>query len=140
MKKTLILILTMTIPAMACLAQTNLKQKNEKFLTGHWKLDTMYMDIDLSDEYMEIFRAKYKELKKETEFIFRPDGSYTKLSTEPPRQGQWSISQNGKIIIIEFDDSDEVSKTRIRSLSEDKMDMEPVGDATNTRVLLHKTE
>lgn len=130
----------MMIPAITSLAQSNLKQKNETFLTGHWKLDTMYMDIELSDEYMAIFKQKYQELKEQTEFIFRPDGSYTKLSIEPPRQGQWSLNQNGTIITIEFDDSDEVSKTKIRSLTGNKMDMQPVGDAINTRVILYKKE
>jgi hypothetical protein len=130
----------MMIPAITSLAQTNLKQKHEKYLVGHWKLDTMYMDIELPDEYVEVFREKYKELEEKTEFIFRADGSYTKLSIEPPRQGQWSINQNGNIITIEFDDSDEVSKTKIRNLTNEKMDMQPVGDAANTRVLLYKTE
>ncbi|MGC9331277.1 MAG: lipocalin family protein [Bacteroidales bacterium] len=109
-------------------------------LTGHWKLDTMYMDLKLSDEYMAVFKQKYQELKEQTEFIFRPDGSYTKLSLEPPRQGQWSLNQNGTIIIIAFDDSDEISKSKIISLTNKKMDMEPVGDAINTKVILYKTE
>ncbi len=130
----------MMLPAITSLAQTNLKQKHENYLVGHWKLDTMYMDVELSDEYMEIFKQKYQELKEKSEFIFRADGSYTKLSIEPPRQGEWSINPNGTIITIEFEDSDEVSKTKIRSLTNEKMDMQPAGDAANTRVVLYKTE
>ncbi|MFO7879531.1 MAG: lipocalin family protein [Bacteroidota bacterium] len=120
--------------------QNDLQEKHKNYLTGHWKIDTMYMDMDLSEEYMVVFKEKFKELKEKTEFIFYADGRYKKLSIDPERTGKWRITPDGKTIIIEFDDSEEVSRTRISSLTENKLDMQPAKSATNNRVLLYKTE
>jgi hypothetical protein len=134
-------MLLLLMPSLMSLnAQTSLQEKHKTYLTGQWKIDTMYMDLDLSEEYMKVFKQKYKELKDSTKFIFNADGTYKKLSLDPARTGRWRITPDGKTIIIEFDDSDEISRTSINSLTATKLDMRPVNDATNNRVLLYKIE
>ena len=140
MTRILTTILLVLIPLLSLKGQSDLQEKHESYLTGRWKIDTMYMDLDLSEEYMKVFEQKFKRLKDSTEFVFNADGSYKKLSLEPPRTGKWRITPDGKTIIIEFDDSDEISRTSINSLTETKLDMRPASDATNNRVLLYKKE
>lgn len=133
------LIISMTgFAANKAEAQDNLRKDNKKLLTGKWKIDTLYLNLELKEEQMELYKDAFKKIKAETRFIFNPDGTYKKIGGDEVKTGKWDISQSGYLIKIQFDNSDEVSRTKIRSLTKEKLDMEPMKKADNNRVILNK--
>ena len=116
----------------------DLQQDNKELLTGKWKIDTIYLNLELKEEQMKLYKNAFKKIKAETRFIFNPDGTYKKISSDESKTGKWGVSKDGYLITIKFDDSEEISRTRIRSLTRNKLDMEPVKNADNNRVVLDK--
>lgn len=116
------------------------KEKHSNMLVGTWKVDTIMTRIQLLDAYREEYLKKYKELKEQTEFIFSENGRYEKKSPTAPRKGRWEISDDGRFIIIRFDNSEEESRTRIKEITNNRLDMVPASEnASNSEVILYKT-
>ena len=120
-------------------AQNNLQEQNQKYLQGTWLIDTMYIDFEMSEQLLEIYVEKFQEIKQQTRFEFHPDGKYQKISANDIREGNWRVSPNGKMIIIQFLGNDEISRTHIGHLDSVSMTMVPVDNsAQNSRVELIK--
>lgn len=133
-------ILLMTL-SQKVLGQNNLQEKRTDLLQGTWKIDTMYIDFEMSEEMLTLYQDKFETIKAETSFVFNADSTYTKISSQAPRNGHWRISPNGNMIIIQFDDSDEISRTLIDELNESNLVMIPVDQsAQNSRVELVKVQ
>lgn len=123
------------------LGQTNLQETRTELLQGTWMIDTMYIDFDMSEEMFVLYQEKFETIKAETSFVFNADSTYTKNSNQAPRHGRWRISPNGNMIIIQFKDSDEISRTLIDQLDENHLVMIPVDQsAQNSRVELVKVQ
>lgn len=123
------------------LGQTNLQETRTELLQGTWMIDTMYIDFDMSEEMFVLYQEKFETIKAETSFVFNADSTYTKISNQAPRHGRWRISPNGNMIIIQFKDSDEISRTLIDQLDENHLFMIPVDQsAQNSRVELVKVQ
>jgi hypothetical protein len=120
-------------------AQNNLQEQNQNYLQGTWLIDTMYIDFEMSEQMMAIYAEKFQEIKQKTRFEFHPGGKYMKVSGSDVKEGNWRISPNGKMIIIQFVGSDEISRTHIGHLDSISMTMVPVDQtAQNSRVELIK--
>lgn len=120
-------------------AQNNLQEQNQNYLQGTWLIDTMYIDFEMSEQLMQIYTEKFQEIKQQTSFEFHPDGTYEKVSGADVKKGNWRISPNGKMIIIKFVGSDEISRTHIGHIDSVSMTMAPVDDAVqNSKVELIK--
>ena len=120
-------------------AQSELQMQNQKYLQGTWLIDTMYIDFEMSDQLLEIYAEKFREIKQQTRFEFHPDGTYKKFSINDLREGNWNISPNGKMIIIQFVGSDEISRTHIDYIDSVSMRMIPANQASqNSAVTLIK--
>lgn len=139
MKKTQLILLILLSSVMTINAQTNLQKTNTKLLQGTWKIDTMYLETDLSEVTMALYAKRFKEIKENTRFVFSKTGEYKKISSKKDKLGKWEINSNGRTIIINFNDSDEISRTSIRELTNNKLVMVPLNKmAQNTKVELSK--
>jgi len=122
-------------------AQNNLQDQNQIFLQGTWLIDTMYIDFEMSEQLLEIYSEKFQDIKEKTRFEFLADGVYRKISGPDVKEGKWRISPNGKMIIIQFLGSDEISRTHIGHLDSVSMTMLPVDNsAQNSKVELIKQQ
>lgn len=121
-------------------AQNNLQEQNQNYLQGTWLIDTMFIDFEMSEQLLEIYAEKFQEIKAKTRFEFHPDGKYLKFSgSDIIKEGNWRISPNGKMIIIQFVGNDEISRTHIGHLDSISMTMVPVDNsAQNSKVELIK--
>jgi nicotinic acid mononucleotide adenylyltransferase len=120
-------------------AQTTLQKTNTKLLQGTWIIDTMYLETAHSDVTMALYAKRFKKLKETTTFVFTETGEYKKISSKKDKLGKWKINSNGKTIIINFNNSDEISQTSIRKLTDNKLIMVPLSKmAQNTKVELSK--
>jgi hypothetical protein len=133
------ILLMLILNSLMLNAQDDLQEQNHQYLQGTWLIDTMYIDFEMSEQLLEIYAEKFQEIKLKTRFEFHPDGKYEKISGTDIKEGNWRISPNGKMIIIQFVGSDEISRTHIGSLDSISMTMIPVDNAAqNSRVELIK--
>ncbi|MDD3739764.1 MAG: lipocalin family protein [Bacteroidales bacterium] len=142
MKKVVLIISTILLISTGNLISQNLRSEYTQKIVGTWKVDSLEIgSFNLSPQYEEIVRQKMPEIIAMTEVRFMSNKKYFKQGFEGTTEGHWDISKDGQYIIVKSDGSSEVSRTKIISLTNDKLIMAPDDEnAANSKAYLYKVQ
>ncbi len=140
-KKRILLLLMLTLCTSVLFAQQNRKQVEfSQMLIGSWQLDTMEIkDFQVPEEMMPFLTERYNKMKEESLFVFNEDFTYFSTGMGSDIKGTWSISKNGKFIIISIEGREKEERTEILSISSSRLVMAPAqAGSTNSTFTLSK--
>ncbi|MDY0314913.1 MAG: hypothetical protein RBR32_07535 [Bacteroidales bacterium] len=142
MKKVLFLLLSLVFAFSTSLFSQNLEAKNSKMIVGKWKVDSLDIgDFQLSPQYEYILKEKLPQIIESTEVHFYPNKKYFKKGLEGTIEGKWSVSKDGQFVSVKTKGKDKEDKTKIISLTEDKLIIAPEDpNAANSKVYLYKVK
>ncbi|HNQ69016.1 MAG TPA: lipocalin family protein [Bacteroidales bacterium] len=142
MKKAVLIISTILLISCGNLISQNLRSEYTQKIVGTWKVDSLEIgSFNLSPQYEEIVRQKMPEIIAMTEVKFMSNKKYYKQGFEGTTEGHWDISKDGQYIIVKSDGSSEVSRTKIISLTNDKLIMAPDDEnSVNSKAYLYKVQ
>ncbi|HOZ29827.1 MAG TPA: lipocalin family protein [Bacteroidales bacterium] len=140
--KQIILIIATIIISYGNIFSQNLKSEYTKMIVGTWKVDSLEIgSFNLSPQYEEMIRQKMPEIIAMTEVRFMSNKKYFKQGFEGTTEGRWDISQDGQFIIVKSNNSSDVSRTKIVSLTNDKLIMAPDDEnSVNSKAYLYKVQ
>ncbi len=141
-KRFFILILLTACFSIHSFAQKNIQKKYTNLLEGTWLVDSLELgDLNLTPEYRKIVQEKLREVIDKTQIQFNPGQKYHKDGVKISEDGTWSVSPDGKYIIIKLEGSSERSKSKIIEISEKKLIIAPENpESTNSKVYLYKKD
>ena len=142
MKKFIAVFLTILAISSGNLFSQNLKSEYSQKIVGTWKVDSLEIgSFNLSPQYEEIVRQKMPGIIAMTEVRFMSNKKYFKQGFEGTTEGRWEISKDGQFIIVKTEGSSEVSRTKIVSLTNEKLIMAPDDEnAVNSKAYLYKVQ
>lgn len=138
-------IILLTIPFLfiyvTSVFSQNLQKKYSELIIGTWKIDSLDINsYKLSPEYETLVRQKMPEFIEHIEIQFLKNNIYHKKGNEGEKKGTWSISEDGKYVLVKIDGETKVSKTAIVKLTEDKLIIAPENpNSINSHAYLYKT-
>jgi hypothetical protein len=140
-QKLFISLAILMLSAMAANAQ-NLQSSYSKMIVGTWKVDSLELgSLQLSPEYEKLIKERMPEIIAMTEVRFSANKKYYKKGMEGVTEGTWSISKDGQYVLVKAQGESEVSKTKIVSLTNDKMIMAPDDpNAVNSKAYMYKVK
>lgn len=120
----------------------NVKKLYSDYLVGTWKLDSLeFGNYNLAPQYQEMIKQKLPEIMEKTEVTFTKDKRYFKKGIEGEKHGAWSISTDGKYVLVKLDGETKVEKTLIISLTNDRLILAPDDPtATNSKAYMYKVK
>ncbi len=141
-KKGILTICTILFLGVVAFSQNNIKKEYAKMLQGTWKVDSLEIgSLNLSPEYEEIIRQKLPEIIAITEVQFKSHKKYYKRGFEGEKEGNWDVSADGEFILLKLNGESKVSKTRIVSITDDKLIIAPEDpNSANSRAYMYKTK
>jgi hypothetical protein len=140
-QKLFISLAILMLSVMAANAQ-NLQSSYSKMIVGTWKVDSLELgSLKLSPEYEKMIREKMPEIIAMTEVKFSSNKKYYKKGMEGVTEGTWSISKDGQYVLVKFQGETEVTKTKIVSLTNEKLIMAPDDpNAVNSKAYMYKVK
>ena len=112
--------------------QSQTKSTNVNELSGTWCIDTMYIDVEMTEQMLEVYTERFCEIKKTTQFVFKEDGEYLKVSKDAPRNGRWEVTENGELLTLKFEGNGEETRLRVNYLDKDHVVFYPQGKNEKT--------
>jgi len=141
-KKSFLALVVLVFLSTIAFSQQNVKKDYIKLLQGTWKVDSLEIgSFNLSPQYEEIVRQKMPEIIANTEVQFNPRKRYYKRGFEGETEGTWDVSDDGKYILVKLNGESGITKTKIVSISEDKLVIAPDDPkSANSRAYMYKAD
>ncbi|MDR2836576.1 MAG: hypothetical protein LBV69_10375 [Bacteroidales bacterium] len=136
----IISILSITLNAIA--QKEEIQEKYEKMMIGTWKVDSLELKLaNLAPEYQEFAREKTKQIIPTIEISISEDHKYSMKGMPGVKNGIWGISKDGKLLNVKPIDNKPIEKSKIISLTEDKMIIQPLNpNSGNSKAYLYKVK
>lgn len=138
--KFLSLIILVFVTSIVYSQQSKKQTEFSEMLIGSWKLDTMEIkDFQVPEEMMPFVTERYNKMKEEALFVFNEDFTYFSKGLGSEMKGVWSISRNGKYIIVSIEGREKEERTEIISITPVQLIMTPAqSSSSNSKFTLSK--